>query len=191
MTPACASARAPTPTGGRAAFRGLRGEDLYDRPGELMEKERPDALFVGIPHHSYPVVMRARARPQRALREPCRHHGDGAGDGRYRARKKPQTGRQLPVPATTATPTRSCSAARACSAKSRMPGEHALRRGPEYFAAGACDQGSRAGGRHAPHAGEPLDDIALEAMGTRLRRDGMTARRRFAVVEVRTSALEQ
>ena len=72
MTPGVRIGSCADPDGARrAAFaRRFAVRASYDSAGELMEKERPDSLFVGIPHHlHYPVVMDALGRGHNVLCE--------------------------------------------------------------------------------------------------------------------------
>jgi predicted dehydrogenase len=175
----------------RAAFAGRFAAGTgYGDAGELMERERPDALFVGIPHNlHYPVVMRALELGHHVLCE------KPLAVTMRQAREMEEAARERKLKLAVNYQYRYDRSAHALIMLCRqgllggishcrvnMP----WRRGPEYFAAGAWrSRKAEAGGGTLLTQASHWIDIALEAMGSPpAAAMGMTARRRFKDVEV-------
>ncbi len=192
MTPGVRIGSCADPDGARrAAFaRRFAVRALYDSAEELMEKERPDALFVGIPHHlHYPVVMRALDTGHNVLCEKplaiAMEQARGMVDTARGKNLKLAVNYQYRYDRNAHALIMLCREGLLgdiSHCRVNMP----WHRGPEYFASGAWrSRKAEAGGGTLLTQTSHWIDIALEAMGgAPVAATGMTARRRFADVEV-------
>lgn len=175
----------------RAAFaRRFAVKAAFGDAAELMEKERPDALFVGIPHHlHYPVVMRALEighnvlceKPLAIVMKQARGMVDTARGKNLKLAVNYQYRYDRNAHALILLCREGLLGA-ISHCRVNMP----WHRGPEYFASGAWrSRKAEAGGGTLLTQTSHWIDIALEAMGgVPVAATGMTARRRFVDVEV-------
>ncbi len=162
---------------------------------ELLEREKPDALFLSVPHHlHHPMVIEALKRGSHVLCEkPLAVSMDCA---REMCREARLRGLKLGVNYQYRYDRNAYRLAMACRGGALGAISHgrcnlAWFRGPDYFAAGPWrgrkDQAG--GGTLITQAGHWID-IILWAMGGRpVAAEGMTARRKFPGVEVEDLAM--
>ncbi len=162
----------------------------YSDSRELMEKERPGALFVGVPHHlHYPLVMRALDLGHNVLCEkPLAITMDRACELCAAARRKNLrlgVNYQYRYDRNAHTLIMMCREG-VLGAISHCRCNMPWHRGPDYFASGAWRaRKSEAGGGALLTQASHWIDIALEAMASPpVAAMGMTARRRFTDIEV-------
>ncbi|HSV95844.1 MAG TPA: Gfo/Idh/MocA family oxidoreductase [Spirochaetota bacterium] len=192
MTPGVRVTSCADPDGSRLSSfaRRFAVKATYDDAAKLMEKERPDALFVGIPHHlHHPLAMLALGLGHNVLCEkPLAITMDQAREICDTARKNDL---RLGVNYQYRYDRNAHALIMACregllGAISHCRCNMPWHRGPEYFSTGTwrARKGEAGGGTLITQTSHWID-IALEAMGSPpVAVMGMTARRRFTDVEV-------